>query len=106
MILHLLLYLIVLYFGLSHIHSPYGQMIVAGSAMNGTEFVLNDFKMPSLGYTTDPFYTPMSTSTVLPILADDFYFMIYKPNFSVSFSIGDVLIATGIWNIIFGDEKK
>ena len=63
--------------------------------------------MPAIGGTNqDEFHIAMNTKTVLPFLCDDFYFMIYKPNFSISFSIGDILIATGMWNLIFGGGGK
>ena len=91
---------------INNINTIPGKEILSGTVMNAIPFIANDFKMPTMWYQNEPFYTQMSNKTSFNFLGD--YILIDSPfigkNHQIStiiLSPGDILIATGIITYLY-----
>ena len=92
--------------GLNNSNTLAGKEILSGTVMNAIPFIANDFKMPTMWYQNEPFYTQMTSNTLFNFLGD--YILIDNPFISknngttyIILSPGDILITTGMITYLY-----
>lgn len=93
--IYIILNVMLLWFGLQNANSVSGKMVFAGEISNSIAIAANGFKMPAYGYFSDDMHETVTPHTNLLFLTDDIFISVGSPQFTISISVGDIMILTG-----------